>query len=141
MNAYASWGAEGRGFGTTGNSTTRKLEIAAYLAQISHETSGGWGSAPDGRFSWGLYYIEEVAPHRNYCECIAEWPCYPGKSYKGRGPLQLSWNYKYGPAGKALWFDGLANPEVVASDSVVAFKTALWFWMTEQKPFNEFSYI
>ncbi|CAB4271816.1 unnamed protein product [Prunus armeniaca] len=43
-------------------------------------------------------------------------------------------NYNYGPAGKALGFDGLANPRVVANDSIVAFKTALWFCMTEQKP-------
>lgn len=43
-------------------------------------------------------------------------------------------NYNYGPAGKALGFDGLKNPEIVANNSVIAFKTALWFWMTEQKP-------
>lgn len=43
-------------------------------------------------------------------------------------------NYNYGPAGKALGFDGLRNPEIVSNNSVVAFKTALWFWMTEQKP-------
>ncbi|KAG5530093.1 hypothetical protein RHGRI_030454 [Rhododendron griersonianum] len=28
------------GFGTTGNDTTKKREIAAFLAQTSHETSG-----------------------------------------------------------------------------------------------------
>lgn len=43
-------------------------------------------------------------------------------------------NYNYGPAGKALGFDGLRNPEIVANNSLIAFKTALWFWMTEQKP-------
>ena len=39
-------------------------------------------------------------------------------------------NFNYGPAGKALGFDGLREPEVVATDPDVAFKTALWFWMT-----------
>ncbi|THF97853.1 hypothetical protein TEA_016956 [Camellia sinensis var. sinensis] len=46
-----------------------------------------------------------------------------------KGPLQLSWNYNYGPAGQSIGFDGLNNPEIVATDSVVSFKTALWFWM------------
>ncbi|CBI37052.3 unnamed protein product, partial [Vitis vinifera] len=78
---------------------------------------------------------EEVSPQSDYCDSTnTEWPCYPGKSYKGRGPIQLSWNYNYGPAGKALGFDGLRNPEIVSNNSVTAFRTALWFWMTEQKP-------
>nr|QDG10112.1 class II chitinase [Fragaria x ananassa] len=122
-------------FGTTGSLATRKREIAAFLAQISHETTGGWATAPDGPYSWGLCFKEEVNPGSNYCDDTnKEWPCYPGKSYKGRGPIQLSWNYNYGQAGKALGFDGLKNPEVVANSSLIAFKTALWFWMTEQKP-------
>lgn len=50
-------------------------------------------------------------------------------------------NYNYGPAGKALGFDGLANAQVVANDSVVAFKTALWFCMTEQKPNRRYSWL
>jgi hypothetical protein len=43
-------------------------------------------------------------------------------------------NYNYGPAGEALCFDGLGQPELVASDPVLAFKAALWFWMTPQEP-------
>lgn len=43
-------------------------------------------------------------------------------------------NFNYGPAGKALGFDGLRNPETVSNNSLVAFKTALWFWTTERKP-------
>ncbi|GAY59369.1 hypothetical protein CUMW_194020 [Citrus unshiu] len=34
-------------FGTTGDTDTRKREIAAFLAQTSHETTGGWPTAPD----------------------------------------------------------------------------------------------
>ncbi|CAL5417070.1 unnamed protein product [Camellia sinensis] len=37
--------------------------------------------------------------------------------------------FNYGPAGESIGFDGLNNPETVATDSVVLFKTALWFWM------------
>ncbi|KAK7269545.1 hypothetical protein RIF29_22276 [Crotalaria pallida] len=122
-------------FGTSGSLTTRKREIAAFLAQISHETTGGWATAPDGPYAWGLCFKEEVSPQSDYCDSTnKEWPCSPGKSYKGRGPIQLSWNYNYGPAGKAIGFDGLRNPEIISNNSVIAFKSALWFWMTEQNP-------
>jgi hypothetical protein len=122
-------------FGSVGSLATKKREIAAFLGQISHETTGGWATAPDGPYAWGLCFKEEVSPGSDYCDSTnTEWPCQSGKSYKGRGPIQLSWNYNYGPAGKALGFDGLKNPEIVANNSVIAFKTALWFWMTEQKP-------
>ncbi|KAL0712511.1 hypothetical protein Bca4012_019489 [Brassica carinata] len=123
------------GFGSVGGITTRRREVAAFLAQISHETTGGWATAPDGPYAWGLCFKEEVSPQSNYCDASnTEWPCFPGKSYKGRGPIQLSWNYNYGQAGRALGFDGLRNPESVANNSILAFKTALWFWMTEQTP-------
>lgn len=48
-------------------------------------------------------------------------------------PLVLC-SYNYIPAGRAIGFDGLNNPEIVASDPVIAFKTAIWFWMTPQSP-------
>ncbi|CAN1236428.1 Chitinase 10 [Linum grandiflorum] len=106
-------------FGATGSPATRRREVAAFLAQISHETTG-------------LCFKEEVSPQGDYCDATnTQWPCVPGKSYKGRGPIQLSWNYNYGQAGRALGFDGLRNPEIIANNSVIAFKTALWFWMTD----------
>lgn len=79
-------------FGTTGSPATRKREIAAFLAQISHETTGGWATAPDGPYAWGLCFKEEISPQSHYCDSTnTQWPCYPGQSYKGRGPIQLSW--------------------------------------------------
>ncbi|RVW34318.1 Endochitinase EP3 [Vitis vinifera] len=54
--------------------------------------------------------------------------------YYGRGPIQLSWNYNYGPAGEDIGFDGLNSPETVASDPVVSFKTALWYWVNFVQP-------
>ncbi|GJM94539.1 hypothetical protein PR202_ga11191 [Eleusine coracana subsp. coracana] len=111
------------GFAAAGDLATRKREAAAFLAQISHETTGGWATAPDGPYAWGLCFKEEVSPPSDYCDANnTQWPCVPGK------------NYNYGPAGKALGFDGLGEPELVASDPYVAFETALWFWMTPQPP-------
>ncbi|KAG5530092.1 hypothetical protein RHGRI_030453 [Rhododendron griersonianum] len=61
-------------FGTTGDDDTKKREIAAFLAQTSHETT----------------------------------------------------------AGTAIGSDLLANPDLVATDATISFKTAFWFWMTPQ---------
>ena len=43
-------------------------------------------------------------------------------------------NYNYGPAGRAIGSDLLNNPDLVATDATISFKTALWFWMTPQSP-------
>jgi chitinase len=55
--------------------------------------------------------------------------CQAGKGYYGRGPLQISWNYNYGPAGQSIGFDGLGDPDAVARSALVAFRSALWYWM------------
>ncbi|KAK1272641.1 Basic endochitinase C [Acorus gramineus] len=39
-------------------------------------------------------------------------------------------NYNYGPAGKAIDADLLGNPDLVATDPAISFKTVIWFWMT-----------
>lgn len=66
----------------------------------------------------------------DYCDpSYTEWPCVPGQQYHGRGPLQLTWNYNYGAAGRRNQFDGLHNPHIVAADNVISFKASLWFWM------------
>ncbi len=112
-----------------------KQEAAAFLANIARETTGGWDATPGGRFAWGLHFIEEQNPPSQYCEASnTTYPCVPGFSYHGRGPIQLSWNYNYGQMGSVLGADLLNNPDLVKSDGVIAFQTALWFWMTSQPP-------
>lgn len=111
-------------FGKLGSAEASKREIAAFFAHVTHET---------GHFC----YKEEIngASGQDYCDKNnREYPCVPGKKYYGRGPIQLSWNYNYGPAGRSNNFDGLNNPDIVASDAVVSFKTALWFWMKSVRP-------
>ncbi|XP_059445856.1 endochitinase EP3-like [Corylus avellana] len=106
-------------FGTTGTADDSKREIAAFFAHVTHETGF-------------LCKIEETnGASQDYCdEKNTQYPCNPAKKYYGRGPLQLTWNYNYGAAGNSIGFDGLGAPETVATDAVVSFKTALWFWMT-----------
>ncbi|XP_047339870.1 endochitinase EP3-like [Impatiens glandulifera] len=111
-------------FGTIGSEDDSKREIAAFFAHATHETFTHFCK------------IEEVnGASQNYCDPTkTQYPCAAGKQYFGRGPIQLSWNYNYGPAGERLGFDGLNNPEIVATDPLVSFKTALWFWMTNVHP-------
>ncbi|CAI9779115.1 unnamed protein product [Fraxinus pennsylvanica] len=101
-------------FGTTGDNDTRKLEIAAFLAQTSHETTCGWASAPDSPYSWGYCFKQEQGNPPDYCVASPQWPC--------------------APAGRAIESDLLNNPHAVANDPTISFKTALWFWMTPQEP-------
>ncbi|PWZ18998.1 Chitinase 12 [Zea mays] len=124
------------GFGTTGGADTQKRELAAFLAQTSHETTGGWDTAPDGPYTWGYCFKEEVGGvwGPDYCQPSPQWPCADGQKYYGRGPIQLSWNYNYGPAGEAIGQDLLGKPGLVAADATVSFETALWYWMTPQPP-------
>lgn len=127
-------------FASEGTTDQRRRELAAFLANAGHETTGGWATAPDGPYAWGLCWITEGGTTPDsalpaYCDgSNTTWPCAAGHKYYGRGPLQLSWNYNYGQAGAALGLPLLATPEMVAADPVVAWRTALWFWMTPQAP-------
>ncbi|KAK9755625.1 hypothetical protein RND81_01G039000 [Saponaria officinalis] len=121
-------------FGTVGSEETRKREVVAFLAQTSHETTGGWADAPDGPYTWGYCFKTERDTSNPRCEPSEDWLCVEGKFYYGRGPIQLTYNFNYGPAGAALGLNLLRDPELVETDSIVTFKTALWFWMTAQPP-------
>jgi hypothetical protein len=111
---------------------------------VAHETGGGWEGAPNGgQYAWGLYWREEVAWQTNpgnttlgYVDLSnTMYPAYPGKSYHGRGPIQVSWNYNYGQASEFLYGDKnilLKAPELVLASGDVAFMTAIWFWMYPQ---------
>ena len=130
-------------FVNEGDFQTRRREMAAFLANISQETTGGWPTAPGGQYAWGLYFREEVGYENNpgalgyRDEGNTNYPPAPGKSYHGRGPIQLSWNYNYGQVSEFLYGNKdtlLKTPEKVTQDGALAFQTAMWFWMTPQNP-------
>lgn len=82
-------------------------------------------------------YIEEInGASRNYCDDknFPQYQCAPGKTYYGRGPIQLSWNYNYAQCGQSLGQDFLRQPELVSSNPTLAFRTALWFWVNNVRP-------
>ncbi|KAI3700848.1 hypothetical protein L2E82_45488 [Cichorium intybus] len=102
-------------FARSGTIDDSKRELAAFFAHVTHET---------GSFC----YIEEINK-RDYCTPSVKYPCAPNKQYYGRGPIQLTGNNNYGAAGDRIGFNGVGNPEIVAQNPTISFKTALWFWM------------
>ncbi|WP_207936074.1 glycoside hydrolase family 19 protein [Actinomadura sp. KC216] len=117
MSAYPA-------FANTGSDTVKKQEAAAFLANVNHETGG-------------LVHIVEQNkdnyPH--YCDRSQPYGCPAGQAaYYGRGPIQLSWNFNYKAAGDALGIDLLNNPWQVERDAATAWKTAIWYWMTQNGP-------
>ena len=90
---------------------------AAFLAEAAEETA--WGDTlteyADGSEYEGRTDLGNVNPG-------------DGPRYKGRGGLQLTGRSNYSSAGKALGLDLVGNPEQVASDPVVGWRTAGWFW-------------
>ncbi|CAM6091642.1 unnamed protein product [Calypogeia fissa] len=117
-----------------GGSKVQKLEIAAFLAHVAHETTCGWSGSKGGPYLWGLCFIEDLSPSSIYCVEDARYPCVNGVSYHGRGPLPVYYNYNYGTLAYALNLDLLSYPGRVANNATVAWATAMWKWVTPQKP-------
>lgn len=122
-----------------GDATKDKRELAAFLGQASQETNGAAG----GQYNGGLCFVEEggaTPTTLSYCTSTTQHPCNAAVSYHGRGPLQISYNFNYEPAGAAVGFDGLNNPMAVSSNAVTSWEASLWFWTTAAggKPSSHF---
>ena len=110
-------------FGGAGTTDQQKREIAAFLANVAHETGE-------------LQYADEIAKD-DYCQSSAGCPCEGGQQYFGRGALQLSWNYNYCAAGDALGYDLRKDPGQVSSNPKLIWLTGMWFWMTSTGAGNQ----
>ncbi len=119
------------GFCSDKDIQTSKKELAAFFAHIAHETRHG----ENGKYNDGLMFIHESNTTLPYTAPNEVYPAAPGKKYYGRGPMQLSYNGNYGYASDCIFGDKkilLNNPDLIETDPVIAFKTALYFWMTPQ---------
>ncbi|MFY7867716.1 chitinase [Roseateles sp.] len=110
-------------FAASGDATLRRQEMAAFLANIAHESDE-------------LKAVREYnqANYDKYCSTENGLQCAPGQQYYGRGPIQLSWNFQYLAAGQAIGLDLWADPDRVARDPKVAWQTAIWYWMNQNGP-------
>ena len=117
-SAMATFGS----FANQGSDTVKKQELAAFLANVSHETGG-------------LVYIREINQSGDYCDETRPYKCPAGeRNYYGRGPIQLSWNFNYKAAGDYLGVDLLNKPDRVATDATISWRTGIWYWMTQSGP-------
>ncbi|MFJ9680140.1 glycoside hydrolase family 19 protein [Streptomyces sp. NPDC101194] len=111
-------------FANTGTPATRAREAAAFLTHADFE-------------SVGLRYVKEinVVNYGRKCDYSRPYGCPAGQAaYYGRGPIMFSWNFNYKAAGDALGLDLLNNPWLVERDPAVAWRTALWYWNTQNGP-------
>lgn len=106
-------GTYGQGtFAQAGSSLDRKHEVAAFLAQIAHETGS-------------LTIVREAA-----CYPTQTGSCTVQDAYYGRGAIQLTHQANYNQANGT--FPGILNtPDLVATNSAFAFGTGFWFWMSK----------
>lgn len=96
-------------FASSGDLVKDKREIAAFLAHAAKET-------------WFLHYTTQTT-----CAANAGTEC-------GRGPIQITGWSNYQDAGTYLGLDLANNPTLVASDPVVGWKVALWYWNIHSNP-------
>lgn len=121
-----------------GSLEDRKRELAAFFANVSKETTGGWATAPGGYEAWGLCFVEENAYVNGgigYTQSSdPDYQAVAGQSYHGRGPIQISYPYNYGPFSLAFYGDKnvlLKEPSKVITDGKAFWASAIWFWMNE----------
>lgn len=118
-------------FCANNNADVNKKELAALFAHLSHETRNG----ENNNFKDGLMLTKELDTNASYVTINTVYPAIKSKKYYGRGPLQLSFNTNYGLASSCIFGDKnilLRDPDLITTDAVVAFETAIFFWMTPQ---------
>jgi len=95
-------------------------ELAAFLAQCSHE-SGGFNHLSE---IWG-----PSAAQRAYDGKMGNSRPGDGYRYRGRGYIQLTGKDNYTAASRGLGLDLVKNPDQAATPDIGA-KTSVWFWKT-----------
>lgn len=121
-------------FAAVGSEEERRREIAAFFANVAKETTGGWEDAPGGKEAWGLCYCEEVGGSGYTDSNDPAYQAAPGQSYHGRGSIQMSYPFNYGPFSEFMFGDKnvlLSDPSRVATEALLFWASGIYFWMNE----------
>jgi PGF-pre-PGF domain-containing protein len=132
-NMTAAMNADPR-FAKEGDINTKKLEIAAFLANVAQETGSKTAGDPFGgpgcqiQEGWG-------SAATRFSTAFGMPPVQGGPGYCGRGPHQLTYlaNYKlFGQeTGKGdLYYN---NPDLLTTDPMTGIGASLWFWGHAEK--------
>jgi len=105
-----------------GSQGIKGKELAAFLAQCSHE-SGGFRYLSE---IWGPTAAQQGYEGRRD---LGNTQKGDGYRYRGRGYIQLTGKHNYAQAGQALGLDLLKNPDQASTPAIGA-KTSVWFWKT-----------
>lgn len=138
---------------------TDPTELASFMAQVAHESarfstfSEGYKYSPGRAVQVFPKYIKSVAHAQqliaeNGPGAILEAAYGPssgkkgrelgnvnpgdGFKYRGRGAIQLTGRANYEAFAKASGIDVVNNPDLVATDPMVAAKASIWWWMSRK---------
>lgn len=106
-----------------GGQINTRLRIAAFLAQIGHES----GSLVYSKELGGPQYFAKYDGRKD----LGNTQPGDGARFAGRGLIQVTGRTNYGKASQALFGDDrlLRNPELLEQPEWAA-KSAVWYWTT-----------
>jgi PGF-pre-PGF domain-containing protein len=121
-------------FAKEGDINTRKLEIAAFLANVAQETGSKTAGDPFGgpgcqiQEGWGSEAMR-FSPN------FGLPPVKGGPGYCGRGPHQLTYLANYKLFGQETGKGDLYyyNPDLLTTDPMIGIGASLWFWGHAEK--------
>jgi putative chitinase len=108
----------------TANAIDVPLRVAAFVAQLAHESSELrwmeeiWGPTPAQK---------RYEPPGDLAAKLGNTQAGDGQRFKGRGPIQITGRFNYAKFGGLLGLDLVGNPARAAAPEV-AFATAGLFW-------------
>jgi putative chitinase len=126
---------------------TTDLRIAAWLANILHETAGLTKLEEGFRYSrmrllevfskyFTPYNVDDYLGHprrianRVYANRMGNGDegSGDGWEFRGGGPAQLTGRANYGLCGAVLGVDLITHPRLVSSNALIGARSAGWFW-------------
>lgn len=108
-----------------------KIELAAFLAQMSHETLGFKHLQELGGYKHFANYDPKYSP--GLAADLGNEKPGDGMRYKGRGYIHLTGRDNYQLAGRALGLPLEKNPELAARPDIAA-AIAIWYWQQRVRP-------